>query len=336
MSEIKPFTGVDDRVILAEAIPLKTPFTLNIFPTNICNFKCKYCAQSLGHNQLKKNYNISFNNMTIKMIKEISSQAKEFPDPFKLVSFMGHGEPLLNPHLPEMVNIIKESGIAKRIDIITNGSLLTRERGQQLISSGIDVIRISLQGINSKSYKRIAGVDINFDEFLGNLKYLYDNKKQAKIYVKTMDVSLEEDQKEIFYNTFTNISDRMFIDKVKPVYDLVRYDNTACDLSFDRYGERHDKRYICPQPFYMLSIWPDGSVYPCDALYKACSLGNVKSDTLFEMWNSLSLKHFRIKQLKLERFLHYSCKRCCAPDDVIHKEDVLDNFAEILLNKFVL
>ena len=48
MAERKPFSGVDDRVKLAEVIPLETPFTLNIFPSNICNFKCKYCEHSLG------------------------------------------------------------------------------------------------------------------------------------------------------------------------------------------------------------------------------------------------------------------------------------------------
>ena len=335
MSEIKPFTGVDDRVLLAEAIPLQTPFTLNIFPTNICNFKCRYCAQSLGRHQLERNYNISFESMTISVLKEIAKQARGFPGKFKLVSFMGHGEPLVNQNLPEMVNIIKQSDIAGRIDIITNGSLLTKERSKELVSAGIDIIRISLQGINSKSYKKIAGIDINFDELLDNLAYLYENKKQAKIFVKTMDVSLEEGEREKFYNIFSRISDRMFIDKVKPVYDLVQYSKVASNLSSDRYGEKHEKRHICPQPFYMLSVWPDGSVFPCDALYKACPLGNVKTNNLFDMWQSENLRSFRIEQLKLARHLNSSCRRCCAPDDVIHKEDVLDDFAEILLEKFI-
>jgi len=42
-SEIKPISGIDDRIKLSEKIPLKTPFTLNIFPTNACNFRCSYC-----------------------------------------------------------------------------------------------------------------------------------------------------------------------------------------------------------------------------------------------------------------------------------------------------
>ena len=335
MSEIKAFTGVDDRVMLADSIPIKTPFTLNIFPTNTCNFKCSYCAQSLGLQQLQEDYNISSGNMTISIINKIVKQAEDFPDKFKLVSFMGHGEPLVNPNLIEMVKIIKQSGIAGRVDMITNGSLLTKKRSKQLISTGIDVIRISLQGISSKSYKRVSGIDIDFDEFLENLSYLYENKEQTQIFVKTMDVSLEKGEQEKFYNIFSMISDRMFIDKVKPVYDLVEYDETASDLSMDRYGERHDKRDVCPQPFYMLSVWPDGSVSPCDALYKACPLGNIETGNLSRMWQSETLRDFRIEQLKCARHMNRSCCRCCAPDDVIHKEDILDDSAEMLLKKFI-
>lgn len=335
MSEIKAFTGVDDRVVLADSIPIKTPFTLNIFPTNTCNFKCSYCAQSLGLQQLKEDYNISSGNMTISLINKIVEQAEDFPDKFKLVSFMGHGEPLVNSNLIEMVKIIKQSDIAGRVDMITNGSLLTKSQSKQLISTGIDVIRISLQGISSKSYKRVSGIDIDFDEFLENLSYLYEIREQTQIFVKTMDVSLEEGEQEKFYNIFSTISDRMFIDKVKPVYDLVEYDETASDLSIDRYGERHDKRDVCPQPFYMLSVWPDGTVSPCDALYKASPLGNIETDSLSRMWQSETLRDFRIKQLKYARHMNHSCRRCCAPDDVIHKEDILDDSAEMLLKKFI-
>jgi len=335
MSEIKAFTGVDDRVMLADSIPIKTPFTLNVFPTNTCNFKCSYCAQSLGLQQLKEDYNISSGNMTISLINKIIEQAEVFPDKFKLVSFMGHGEPLANPNLIEMVKIIKQSDIAGRVDMITNGSLLTKNRSKQLISTGIDVIRISLQGISSKSYKRVSGIDIDFGEFLENLSYLYEIREQTQIFVKTMDVSLEKGEQEKFYNIFSMISDRMFIDRVKPVYDLVEYDETASDLSMDRYGEMHDKRDVCPQPFYMLSVWPDGTVSPCDALYKASPLGNIETDNLSRMWQSDTLRDFRIEQLRCARHTNRSCRRCCAPDDVIHKEDILDDSAEMLLKKFI-
>jgi cyclic pyranopterin phosphate synthase len=335
MSEIKPFTGVDDRVWLYDAVPLATPFTFNIFPTNLCNFRCSYCAQSLGREKLIEKYNFFPESMSVETIQRAVEQAKGFPDKFKLVSFMGHGEPLVNQHLPEMISIVKSAGIANRIDVITNGSLLTKERSKKLIESGLDVIRISLQGISSTSYKNISSVSIDFEEFIENLAYLYNNKKQCKVFVKTMDVSLEGDETERFYKLFSNISDRMYIDKVKPVYNGVDYSGADVDLSVDRYGNKHEKRKVCPQPFYMLSLWPNGDVTPCDALYKACNLGNIRDNTLVGMWQSAAHKEFCVLQLKGQRHLHGACKLCCAPDDVAHEEDVLDGHEEKIFERLL-
>lgn len=335
MSEIKPFSGVDDRVKLAECIPLKTPFTFNIFPTNICNFRCSYCAQSLGREKLIEKYNFHSENLKIDIIEKAVEQAKSFPNKFKLVSFMGHGEPLMNEHTPEMVEVVKKANITDRIDIITNGSLLTRERSKKLVDAGIDVIRISLQGITSESYKKVSGVNIDFEEFIDNLSYLYENKKQCKIFVKTMDVSLKDGEKQQFYKMFSNITDRMFIDRVKPVYNGVNYSNEQTDISIDRYGVRHEKREVCPQPFYMLSLWSNGDITPCDAIYKACTLGNIKDDTLINMWQSSKHKGFCFSQLKNERNLHKACNQCCAPDDVAHKEDILDGYQDRIIEKYL-
>jgi hypothetical protein len=37
----------DQRINLAEAVPLAAPFTLHIEPTKICNFRYSYCPESL-------------------------------------------------------------------------------------------------------------------------------------------------------------------------------------------------------------------------------------------------------------------------------------------------
>lgn len=41
---------VTDRSILADVVPLQTPYVVTIYIGDICNFKCKckYCEHSLG------------------------------------------------------------------------------------------------------------------------------------------------------------------------------------------------------------------------------------------------------------------------------------------------
>lgn len=335
MAENKPFTGVDDRVRLADAVPLSTPFTLNIFPSNVCNFRCGYCAQSLGPEYLMKEYDFPQEMMEMEMIGRIIEQSKEFDRNYKLISFMGHGEPLCNRDLPEMIHRIKQAGIADRIDIITNASLLTNPYADELIEAGLDVLRVSLQGVSAEAYREICGVRIDFDKFVDHLAYFYRHKKQCKVYMKTVDASLKEGEEEKFYGIFGEICDRIYIDRIRPVYSGVDYSETEKDLSRDRYGNAHEKRVVCPQPFYMLSVWANGDVTPCDALYKACPLGNIRQDRLKELWDSEKKKQFCKIQLEKRKDIYSSCQKCCAPDDVASKEDILDEDADKLIAFFM-
>lgn len=332
MSVIKPFTGVDDRLKLSQVIPLDTPFTLNIFPSNCCNFKCLYCVQSLDQETLASKYDFKRDTMSLDIFKKIVIQAKMFARKNKLISFMGQGEPLLNPNLTEMVRITKDANIADRVDIVTNASLLTHQKSDKLIEAGLDVFRISIQGMTSEKYKSVSQVDINYEKFISKIEYFYKkSRNKCKLYVKIMDTSLDKGQKDLFYKTFDKITDRMFIEEIKPVYDGVDYERFEISLRTDRRGLEHEKRYVCPQPFYVLTIWPNGDVIPCSAIHKVNYLGNVNTENLLNMWNSKSLRAFQIMQLKKLRNKHKQCGLCCAPDDCTHPEDVLDEDAESLL-----
>lgn len=335
MAERKPFTGINDRVRLADVIPLATPFTLNIFPSNICNFRCTYCAQSLGAEYLEREYCFPQELMTMEIIDKVIEQSKAFNTKYKLISFMGHGEPLCNRNLPEMIRKMKKADIANRIDIITNASLLTREYADELIAAGLDVLRVSLQGVSTEAYEKTCGVHLDFEKFVDNLTYFYQNKKQCNVFMKTVDASLAEGEERKFYDIFEKICDRIYIDSIKPVYSGVEYSEAERNLSLDRYGNVHEKRLVCPQPFYMLSVWANGDVTPCDALYKASLLGNVKNERLKDLWNSDIKRKFCKMQLEKKRENDPACQRCCAPDDVASEEDILDMEADRLLRLLI-
>lgn len=332
VSEIKPIYGTE-RIKLSEAIPLTTPFSLFVFPTTYCNFKCIYCGHSLGLQKMKEKYDFVPQTMSMETYLKIIEQMKEFPDKLKMLSLTGQGEPLLNKELPLMVELAKEANIAERIEIITNGALLTPEIAEGLTGAGLDTLRISLQGLSSEKYKEICGKNINFEEFMKNIKYLYQHKKKTDIFVKVMDVSLEEGEEEKFYQLFGDCSDRMYIEKMLPAYEGVEITQNM-QVDYDRYGRRHQKRAVCPLPFYMLGIFPNGDVEPCDTIYKPVVLGNVNQDSLFDIWNGQKIREFWRMQLQNERCSNKRCAACCAPDDVSHPEDILDDDAKRLIKIF--
>lgn len=329
-SKIIPIGG-NDRVYLAEKLPLRTPFTVYIFPTTFCNFKCVYCAHSLGHEKMKEQYNFKPETMAPETFENVLEQLKQFPDKIKVVSLTGQGEPLLNKNIPYMIKKIKEADVCERIEIISNGSLLTNETADKLIEAGLDILRISLQGLSSEKYKDVCDYKLSFEEYLSQIEYYYKNKTEKnQIFVKVLDIALNEGEEDKFYKTFENITDRMFIEKCQPVYDNVEVTN-GLERDCDRYGNKREKRDICTICFYMLGIFPNGDVEPCDGIYKPVVLGNVNEKSLKDMWESDMLKNFWKMQLNRDRYSNPKCKVCCAPDDVTRPEDVLDNDSEKIL-----
>lgn len=337
MAIVAPVSGYNDRVSLKSILPLSTPFTLNVFPTNACNFRCNYCAQSLGAKGIKKynNYNVS-EKMTMETFKKIVEDSKNFDKPYKLLSFMGHGEPLLNRDVPKMIKLAKDNNIADRIEIITNGVLLTPDYSDELIDAGVTNVRVSLQGLTSEQYKITSDVKVDFDNFVKNLAYFHKKgkEKDSNLFVKILDCTLEKSEKETFYKMFNDISSRMYIEEVKPVYDNLEFTKNITDLTRDRYGNFHKKREVCPLAFFSLAIWPNGDIAPCDAIYKPIVLGNVNTEDLQKVFNGKKSNQFRLKLLNGEKNNMFGCSKCCAPDDVSHELDELDSESKKLIEKY--
>jgi len=330
-SQIKPICG-NERVKLAQVVPLESPFSIFIFPTTYCNFKCNYCGHSLGHAKMRELYGFSPMTMEMPVYRKTIEQIAQFPDRLKMLSLTGHGEPLMNPRISDMVAYAKKSGVAERIEIISNGALLTKEKAIQLDEAGLDIIRISLQGLSSEKYEQVCSVRIDFEALVDTIRYFYENRKKCEIFVKILDIALEDGEEQKFYDLFGDISDRMHVELCKPVYEGVNYENVTTVT--DRYGNESKKRDVCPLCFYMLSVFPNGDVVPCDSIYKPVLLGNVSDATLLDMWKGETLRRFRVMHLKRERYDNAKCNVCCAPDDVSHKEDVLDDDALGILLKF--
>ncbi len=335
-AEIKPIADLN-RVKLADAVPLNTPFALYLFHTNVCNFKCSYCAHSLGYKGMKQEYDFTPEVMSMDVAEQTIIQMKDFPNKFKFVSFTGQGEPLTNKRLPELVAKMKAADVADTLEVITNGALLIPEMSSALLDAGINRVKISLQGVTSKAFKDIAGVNINFEQYVKNIKFFYENKGDTQLFIKVMKESLEPYEEETFFDIFGPITDRMYIETCRPVYPGVDYKENpeTTELKMDRFGRPHQKRIVCPLPFFHIVVWPNGDVVPCDTILKPVVLGNVKNEKMANMWNGKIHRDFCAMQLRGDRMVaNEKCSQCIAPDDVAHPEDALDDSATQILKKY--
>ncbi len=331
VAEIKPIYGTQ-RTRLATAIPLATPYSIYVFPSTYCNFKCVYCAHMFPPEVIKEKYGLDRNHMSLDTYRKTIAQIAEFPEKIRLLSLTGQGEPLMNKHIPEMVRIAKEAGVAERIEIISNGRLLSQKMANGLIEAGLDTLRISLQGLNSQKYQDIGGVKVDFDEIHANIRYFHQNKRNTELFVKIMDVTLDPGEESLFYEKFGDCADRMYVERMLPAYAGITLTD-GMQVDYDRYGRKITQRKTCPLAFYMLGVFPEGDVEPCDTIYKPIVLGNIHSDRLVDMWQGKKLREFWKLHLRGEQHANAKCANCNAPNDVSHPEDILDADAEELMQR---
>lgn len=325
--KIKPINS--ERVTLGKVLPLETPFTLNICPTLYCNFKCGYCIHSLDDETKKQSIIGTKMHMTFATFKKAIDGCKNFEQKLKCILFCSYGEPLLNPDIVKMVKYASDSGISERIEIVTNGYMLTNKISDELIDAGLTALRISLQGLDADSYKKMSQININYEEFTNQIKYFY-NKKQGKnctLFVKIVDAALNHYAAEIFYNTFRDFTDLMYIEHIFKQHEEVDYSKVTDKISDTKNDFKNLNVAICPYPFYSINIYADGTIHNCHER-KYSTIGNVADVSVYEAWNSKSTKLFFINLLGEKTAF---CKKCNLAKGLIKKQDVIDEYKNEIL-----
>ncbi len=326
--KIKPSYN-EDRKCLGKVLPLATPFTVMADISDVCNFKCNYCFRGMGkqekyygHNQLMKK----------EVFKKIVDQSLEFDGRIKRFSLSHNGESLAHPEFAEFVAYAKEKDVADSVEIHTNASFLNKNLSKKIINSGLDRMVISLQGMNAQKYKEICGVDINYDDFYNNIKFLYHEKRNTTICIKIVDAALNEGEEEFFYERFSPIADRVFIETVVPLWDVEEYNEK--NKTNNKYGVDYERQRVCPLMFYTINVLPDGTIFPCTNIIPPMLLGNINNNTLKECWMSKERRDFLIEQLRNTRDCNAVCNNCYIPQNtVLTENDMVDGYEKEILER---
>ena len=65
---------------------------------------------------------------------------------------------------------------------------------------------------------------------------------------------------------------------------------------------------FCVLPWLHLNTWPNGNVYPCCLTDWREDIGNLKDNTLEELWNGDKMKS--IRKFMMEGKKHHNCRKC--------------------------
>ena len=277
------------------------PIHLDIELNTSCNLRCPMCVQSTSK--------IHHETMELELVKKIIDN-----NPVCSIKFNYRGEPLLYPHLPEVVAYAKEKGV---IDVMinTNATLLTPDYAKKLIDSGLDLIVCSIDATTEKVYDKIR-VGGNFYETCKNVVAIQVLKRLKKsntpiVRVQMVEQELNAHQVDDFVDFWREYADEISVVDYKD-FNVKKENNTKLP------------DWYCSQLWQRLFVLADGDIVPCCRAIqgnneKMFVLGNIDDTSIKKVWNGKKINNLRKAHKEGKSHLIGMCRTCGLRKEVINQ-----------------
>lgn len=266
----------------------KSPLSIIWEITYACNLQCDFCIAKAG-TPIPKELNS----------EDIESILNELISlNVNLINITG-GEPLLRKDLVLLITKkAVENGI--KINLLTNGTLVTEEIAKELFNAGIKQVQVSVDSVYPDVHDKQRGVVGSWNKAINGIKLL----KNVGMTVTAAAV-VTKSNFEYFKDTrqfLGEIADKI---KIGPVLPMGRGFNNDYLLTSDMiYHILHSRSsndqnllsdFIFPKQTCSIGstpvITPTGDVYPCMLTkYEELKLGNLKNTTLELIYESKKLQ----------------------------------------------
>ena len=264
------------------------PRTVRVETTNHCQAACTFCPRdSIGR---PKTF------MKQEMFESIVRQCVD--GGCRLMHLHGFGEPLLDKQLPERIKFCKEAGIP-RVKIFTNGDLLKDAMAQRLLESGVDEIKISIDGADAGEFNRLR-IGLDYSKVLENVKAfraLRDKagREKPRIVAATCQTSNREQTEKM-------------LDGIVDHIDFANIHNWGGALG-QLTGQRIRKP--CDRLWRTLTVLVNGDVSLCCLDYSGKEvLGNVANQAIREIWSNQRYRELRSLHRNSQQDQIALCKNC--------------------------
>ncbi len=296
------------------------PLRLWVEPTSVCNLRCIMCPN-------KELTRAAKGFMDLDLYKKIIDEASQFILDLHLYH---RGESLLHPQLIEMVKLARKAGLYTKLH--TNATVLDDSVARGLIESGLDQLTFSFDGFDAATYERIR-VNGRFEKTIGNIiRFLQIKKEMATkkplailelIAFPETHPEKDSQAKKSFLARFRGLP----LDRV----EIRELHNWAGETGKVPLSQHYS---LCPFLWLSLIVLWDGTVLPCTQdFFGFYPLGNIKENSLLELWNSEAQIKLREKISRADLDSLETCARC----DRLHRPTFLgvprDYLWKILLRR---
>lgn len=318
------------------------PYKFDIFFTNKCNLKCRFCNFPNTKDYGKE--------LTDKELLSLIRQAGELGA--KVFGVLG-GEPFIRKCAIKVMQTAKGCGMAG--SVATNGTLLDENKIRALVDMKWDLIRFSVDGSNAQIHDSLRGIKSGFEKTIEAIRLLQKIKEETGCWHPTIELNTVLCKKNIFdipkifklasdlnikniyflpmINLVSNIEDLQIrsedskklldtLDKTELIKNVSsNIGEIKKDCLFTKSNEidkvvlsekkKRQKDYIpCFLPWYSMSINAEGYVTPCGQIELENKV-NIRNKPIKEIWFG---EHFsKLRKNMLKKIMPEGCHRCCMP-----------------------
>lgn len=285
------------EVLSNKTILKSRPYGAKLETTNLCNLECKFCN--------RKKIKYSFGSINYNDYEKIFNQIKNNLY-FCALHYMG--EPLLNKDIIKIIKYTHENKVATQIS--TNLHHLNDEMIEQLINSGLDILTISLDGTNQKSYSKYRKKG-NYDLVINNIKKLVKTKRILKSktpFIEIQFIVFKHNENEI--DKIKKISKDIGVDSliIKPG----RIPDSDWLPSKDYRIKKREWKKQCWWLWRTTTISWNGKVMPCCKINPNKSFGDLKKNNFENIWNNKQFRNSRMS-FKSNEECKTPCSKCKTP-----------------------
>ncbi|MFT4578529.1 MAG: radical SAM protein with 4Fe4S-binding SPASM domain [Nitrospinales bacterium] len=290
------------------------PGALLIDITNRCNAKCVWCP-----NPDLTNVGAMDMDVYRKIIDDFGTRGG-------VLTFGTFGEPLMDKFMKERIEYLQRYPKIHKVEVLTNGFFLNDKIVPTLIEHGVGV-DISLDELDKQTFEDVK--KMSFDVVRDNIvNFLEENKKAARpvpvnIRIKTLKTVEETMEQELFKIisshdcsvVLNSIDDNIIsnwagkLDKESFVKEYEISTNNKTSYTHKRFNQTNVAP--CTQLWKWMVVYWDGSVVLCCAdMFSSTVVGDLKTNSITEVWNGPQLKKYRKQMVSRKRFDVAICQDC--------------------------
>jgi len=291
----------------------KHPVVYNIETTNACNMKCKMCPRTTMMTRPVSTMDMPMFKKAIEHIvphseeiwnKWVKFAEKEYKIPYnsmgenhfflyivtKTLVLHGYGEPILDKDLSEKIRLLTEKKIPTYFSC--NPANIDVDECLKMFKAGLGYIKFSIESVDDLVYKNLRGPVSNFSVSYPKILKLLEEKKKNNY--KTTIVITMIDMQQGGYDKLVEA----FKDKDVYIYlksqDQQWYENKNVGTNSIHWSE------FCHYPWSSTTIQSNGDIILCnDDWNNESKAGNIKTDSLYDVWNGKKYDDYRKRHLLL-------------------------------------